>query len=304
MFDLEQEIAKWRREMEATGLVPEVLNELEEHLREDIERQVRGVNVPEVFQAALLRIGRPCALRDEFDLVNRPGVIETFRRHKWKVLFCSVAGLLVAIGMYLLRPVEYESKASLFVRAVLSSDAANPLGPDVAQRPQRPTAFQERELAAIMNQEREILSSIDLLQRVARNIGPEKILRKAGGGDDRNRAVARLRAGLTVLLPARSGVIHIAFRHPDSEILQPVMQEVIKQYLRLHYETHRGALARGDSGMGKIEGIVQIRTPSRPFFDFAALYFKLATVFAGGIFCGFAWVLVIRLSQTRWKFAR
>jgi ferritin-like metal-binding protein YciE len=42
MFDPEQTIAEWRRQMAAGGIkTPEVLNELESHLREDVEQQER-----------------------------------------------------------------------------------------------------------------------------------------------------------------------------------------------------------------------------------------------------------------------
>ena len=40
MFDLEQSIADWRRQMLAAGIkTPVPLEELESHLREEIERQ-------------------------------------------------------------------------------------------------------------------------------------------------------------------------------------------------------------------------------------------------------------------------
>ena len=46
MFDLEQSIGKWRRQMLAAGIkTPVPLEELEIHLREEIERQIKsGLN--------------------------------------------------------------------------------------------------------------------------------------------------------------------------------------------------------------------------------------------------------------------
>jgi len=42
MFNLEQSIAEWRRQMLAAGVKnPNVLDELEIHLREDVEKQMR-----------------------------------------------------------------------------------------------------------------------------------------------------------------------------------------------------------------------------------------------------------------------
>jgi hypothetical protein len=44
MFNLEQEIAVWRQKMAAGGLKPmEVLDELESHLREEIEHQMHFI---------------------------------------------------------------------------------------------------------------------------------------------------------------------------------------------------------------------------------------------------------------------
>ena len=68
MFDLEQSIAEWRRRMAAGGMTsPALLDELESHLREDVERQSRsGVAPRESFDAAVARIGQAAALKREF----------------------------------------------------------------------------------------------------------------------------------------------------------------------------------------------------------------------------------------------
>ena len=42
MFNLDQAIVEWRRQMAAGGIrSPEVLDELESHLRDDVEQQMR-----------------------------------------------------------------------------------------------------------------------------------------------------------------------------------------------------------------------------------------------------------------------
>jgi hypothetical protein len=68
MFELEKAIEQWRRQMSARGLkTSEVLKELEGHLREDVEQQVRaGENVQRAFEAAVRRLGQADALRTEF----------------------------------------------------------------------------------------------------------------------------------------------------------------------------------------------------------------------------------------------
>src|SRR5438445_205325 len=65
----------------------------------------------------------------------------------------------------------------------------------------------------IINSELEILTSLDLAQEVVtkQDIGPEKILAKAGGGADPQRAAALIRKGLIVDVPKRSSVIRLVF---------------------------------------------------------------------------------------------
>jgi hypothetical protein len=68
MFDLEQSVAKWRRQMLAAGIkTPVPLEELESHLREETERQAKsGLNTESAFEAAVRQVGQPPALRTEF----------------------------------------------------------------------------------------------------------------------------------------------------------------------------------------------------------------------------------------------
>ncbi len=68
MFDLEKSIADWRRQMLAAGIKsPVPLEELEAHLREEIERQVKsGVNSQRALEIAVKRIGSASELKNEF----------------------------------------------------------------------------------------------------------------------------------------------------------------------------------------------------------------------------------------------
>jgi hypothetical protein len=69
MFNLEPSIADWRRQMLAAGIkTPVPLEELESHLREEIERQMRsGLDEKKAFEAATRQIGQARALRSEFE---------------------------------------------------------------------------------------------------------------------------------------------------------------------------------------------------------------------------------------------
>jgi hypothetical protein len=74
MFNLEQAIADWRRQMVIAGVrTPIILDELEGHLRDDVEAQVRaGLNLQEAFAAAAERIGVSNALQSEFKKLGGP----------------------------------------------------------------------------------------------------------------------------------------------------------------------------------------------------------------------------------------
>ncbi|MBI3878929.1 MAG: hypothetical protein HY301_02560 [Verrucomicrobia bacterium] len=81
MPDLEKQIADWRRQMLAAGIrTPVPLEELESHLREDVERRMKsGASAREAFDAAVQRIGQAHALEAEFAKV---GVALSDREHK------------------------------------------------------------------------------------------------------------------------------------------------------------------------------------------------------------------------------
>ena len=68
MFDLEQSIADWRRQMLAAGIqTPVPLEELEIHLREEIERQTKsGLDGQKAFEIATQQMGQANALKKEF----------------------------------------------------------------------------------------------------------------------------------------------------------------------------------------------------------------------------------------------
>ena len=68
MFNLNEAVVEWRRQMLAAGIkAPVPLEELENHLRDDVERRVRsGASAQQAFEAAVQRIGEARALQVEF----------------------------------------------------------------------------------------------------------------------------------------------------------------------------------------------------------------------------------------------
>jgi hypothetical protein len=73
MFDLDQAIAEWRRRMLAAGIkTPVPLDELEAHLRDEIEQQAKsGLSEAEAFQAAVEEIGNAHPIQQEFKKVEK-----------------------------------------------------------------------------------------------------------------------------------------------------------------------------------------------------------------------------------------
>lgn len=91
MFDLDKAMTKWRRQMAADGIKSSpLLDELESHLEEDLEHQMRlGMDIEKAFYTAVGRLGQPSALTNEFSKVGETN--ETSARLKY--FFLTLAGV-------------------------------------------------------------------------------------------------------------------------------------------------------------------------------------------------------------------
>jgi hypothetical protein len=81
MFELERAISSWRREMQRRGIKGgETLDELESHLRDDLDERVRsGMEIQRAFDAARADIGQSESLGLEFKKIR---AAEIFRQLK------------------------------------------------------------------------------------------------------------------------------------------------------------------------------------------------------------------------------
>jgi len=72
MFDLEKSIVEWRTRMVAAGVTtPAPLEELELHLRDEIEQQMKsGLSEPKAFELAAATVGPAGLLTREFQKIN------------------------------------------------------------------------------------------------------------------------------------------------------------------------------------------------------------------------------------------
>ena len=122
-FNLETAISQWRDRLVATGLRSrETLDELECHLRDDIEDIVRsGKTLEHAFEFAVVRIGHSVALAEEFSKV-RP---ERTRRPKYLIGFSLIsAGLIFWTTTWILAETGVTSVEEGFVFSAIYLVAA------------------------------------------------------------------------------------------------------------------------------------------------------------------------------------
>jgi len=106
MFNLETSITEWRRQMLAAGIkTPVPLDELENHLREEIERQMRsGADDERAFEAAAQKIGSASALKSEFKKVDAARKERTLGMEKNLVFVAANLTALTICGSLLSKP--------------------------------------------------------------------------------------------------------------------------------------------------------------------------------------------------------
>jgi hypothetical protein len=90
MFELERAISQWRREMRCRGIKgAETLDELESHLRDDLEEQARsGMPIQQAFDVARAHFGTTGSLETEFEKIR---TAELFRR--WSNALLALIGI-------------------------------------------------------------------------------------------------------------------------------------------------------------------------------------------------------------------
>jgi hypothetical protein len=104
MFNLEQSITDWRKQMLAAGIKsPVPLEELENHLREGIERQMKsGRAEAEAFTLAVQNVGPSSGIQAEFEKVE--AIVEALKWKHGQIFFGVSVGLLqiILVGSVLL----------------------------------------------------------------------------------------------------------------------------------------------------------------------------------------------------------
>src|SRR5262245_42655786 len=88
MFDLDHAISHWRSQLIGNGVKsPAVLDELESHVREEVDQQLQsGLVASDAFDYAVQQIGRASLIRTEFAKIPRLNM-------KLKHAFLTLAGI-------------------------------------------------------------------------------------------------------------------------------------------------------------------------------------------------------------------
>ena len=154
-------------------------------------------------------------------------------RHKWKIVIMALLGLVAAGYYYFTRQPQFQSEAEIFIRYVTDSHGLNP-----SDNNSRVTSLIDLG-QNVMNSEMAILTSYDLAAKVATNFGPDKILAKLGGGSNATAAASAVKGNLKVEPVKDSSVLYITFRHADPDLVQPVLSEIIQDYLDKHAQVHK-----------------------------------------------------------------
>ncbi len=163
-------------------------------------------------------------------------------RHKWKIIVLTLAGLAAAVVFRHYAGPLFESEAELLIKYV--PEAKTPvLGGETIQP--------NSEVEDVINTEVQILTSLDLAEQVVTNIGPANILARAGGGDDALAAATLVHNNIGAA-PAGHGssVIIVTFSHPNPQIVQPVLRELIVDYTQKHKDIHQ-AVGQFDDNLNR-----------------------------------------------------
>lgn len=156
-------------------------------------------------------------------------ILHAIFKHKWKILICTIIGIIAAVCVQVLYTPMYESHAKLLVRYVLER---TPIDPD---------APSQKASMNVIGAEVEILNSWDLAVQVAEALGPKRLLPNAPGNPSASDAAGTISAGLTVIPSGGSNMIFVFYRNRDPDLARLVLDELVNRYFVRHLEVHRSA---------------------------------------------------------------
>jgi len=122
MFDREQAIADWRRKLTAAGIwALDALDELESHLRDDVDALLRtGIAEQQAFETAVARIGNVQTLEGEF---NREYKIKDAVLLVVMILYFLASGIPVLLKLFSFSDINSAQQRSALAAMTLTGVA-------------------------------------------------------------------------------------------------------------------------------------------------------------------------------------
>jgi hypothetical protein len=113
MFNLDTAITEWRQQMLAAGIkTPVPLEELESHLRDDIEQQMQsGLNAQQAFETAVQRIGCANEIKSEF---KKACGTKCTAKLWWQLAWIGSFGLVLTVILNLAGLFVFHRSSSVF----------------------------------------------------------------------------------------------------------------------------------------------------------------------------------------------
>ncbi len=161
-------------------------------------------------------------------------------KHKKKIIFIFLAVSSVTAIVTLLIPPTYEAKSNILIkvgREHISRAETGDLRPSIFFTPD-----------GAVSSEMQIMTSRDLISRVIKTIGPEKMYSQflsssLLGGTPMDSAITQFERDLKVEQKPRADVINIAFSHGDPKIAAQSVNLLVDYFREQHLKVFRGPAA-------------------------------------------------------------
>jgi len=156
-------------------------------------------------------------------------------RRKWVILGFTLLGLIAAGVTYVVWNPGYQSVAELYIGYVADAQAPDITGSEIHNQPIDRGAL-------ILNSEIKILLSFDVAKQVADTIGPAKILGGTAAGTNAgavDMAAGVIRQNLQADVSRMTQIITVSFTHPNADIVRPVLEQLITNYIVKHADIHQ-----------------------------------------------------------------
>ena len=165
--------------------------------------------------------------------LNLGDIYHVIFRHKWKIVAVWVLGAIAAGVLQVKWPAPFSSEAIIAVRYVKDNKLENITEANAANiQSTSPGAD------SVLRLEIETLQNLDVAKEAAEILGPEVVF-KLTGATNTSMAAAVIRNSLEVEAAYRSPAMHVFFKHGDPEIVQSVLDQVIKSYYNAHRKLHQ-----------------------------------------------------------------